>query len=127
VREPVTEYEILLLLDPELSDEGQTDVVNRVRGLVEKGGGTWVHYEPWGRRKLAYEIDHKGEGHYHLLHVDCAPETLDEVARVLKIDDGVMRNLSTRRLQTAPEVTVAVASPVSDDVVAEPASASEEE
>ncbi len=123
----MTEYEILLLLDPELSDEGQADVVGRVRGLVEKSGGTWVQHEPWGRRKLAYEIDHKGEGHYHLLHVDCTAETLDEVTRVLKIDDGVMRNLSTRRLQTGPEVTVAVASPVSDDVVAQPASASEEE
>lgn len=123
----MTEYEILLLLDPELSDEGQADVVARVRGLVEKGGGTWVHHEPWGRRKLAYEIDHKGEGNYHLLHVDCPSDTLEEVARVLKIDDGVMRQLSTRRIQTGPQLTVAVGGPASNDVVAEPASASEEE
>lgn len=123
----MTEYEILLLLDPELSDEGQADVVARVRGLVEKGGGTWVHHEPWGRRKLAYEIDHKGEGNYHLLHVDCPSDTLEEVARVLKIDDGVMRQLSTRRIQTGPQLTVAVGGSASNDVVAEPASASEEE
>jgi small subunit ribosomal protein S6 len=118
----VTEYEILLLLDPELAEEGQDDVVARVRGLVEKGGGAWVHHEPWGRRKLAFEIDHKGEGSYHLLHVDCDPETLDEVARVLKIDDVVMRHLSTRRIQAAPETTVAVGAPSSDDVVADTAS-----
>jgi small subunit ribosomal protein S6 len=122
----VTEYEILLLLDPELAEEGQADVVARVRDLVEKGGGAWVHHEPWGRRKLAYEIDHKGEGSYHLLHVDCDSETLDEVARVLKIDDVVIRHLSTRRIQAASETTVAAAAPSSDDVVAETASASEE-
>ncbi len=123
----MTQYEILLLLDPELPEDGQAEVVARVRDLVEKGGGAWVHHEPWGRRKLAYEIDHKGEGSYHLLHVDCDPETLDEVARVLKIDDGVMRHLSTRRIQAGAETTVAVGGPASDDIPAELASAPEEE
>jgi len=122
----VNDYEILLLLDPELPEEGQGDIVARVRGLVEKGGGNVVHHEPWGRRKLAYEIDRKGEGSYHLLHVDCDPETLDEVARVLKIDDGVMRHLSTRRIQPGPELTVAAGGAASDDVAAESTSASEE-
>jgi small subunit ribosomal protein S6 len=123
----VNEYEILLLLDPDVAEEGQGEVVARVRELVEKGGGAWVHHEPWGRRKLAYEIDHKGEGSYHLLHVDCEPETLDEVARVLKIDDAVMRHMSTRRIQTGTEQTVAVGGPAGDDVGVEAASASEEE
>ena len=67
----MNEYEILLLLDPELDDERQGDVVTRTRELVESGGGTWDLHDAWGRRKLAYEIDHKGEGSYHLLHFTC--------------------------------------------------------
>ncbi|MDQ3822137.1 MAG: 30S ribosomal protein S6 [Actinomycetota bacterium] len=90
-------YEILLMLDPELPEERQNEVVARTRELVERGGGTWSGQEPWGRRKLAYEIDHKPEGVYHLLTFDATPETLDEVSRVLKITDGVMRHMAVRR------------------------------
>src|SRR5207248_1759876 len=53
----VTSYEILLLLDPELPEERQSEVVARIRELVERGGGTWSNQDIWGRRKLAYEID----------------------------------------------------------------------
>ena len=60
------DYEILLLLDPDLAEQRQTEIVTRARELVEHGGGTWVREEPWGRRKLAYEIEKKTDGAYHL-------------------------------------------------------------
>jgi small subunit ribosomal protein S6 len=123
----VTEYEILLLLDPELPEERQTEVVARLRDQIEKSGGTVERHDEWGRRKLAYEIDKKGEGTYHLVHITCEPETLDEVARVLKIDDGVMRHMATRRIGTGTDPTVAVGGPTSDHAEVEPASAFEEE
>ena len=63
----MTDYEILLMLDPELPDERQNEIVARIREAVEGGGGHWDNHEPWGRRRLAYEIDHKPEGVYHLL------------------------------------------------------------
>ena len=94
----MTSYEILLMLDPELAEERQAEVVSRTRELVERGGGTWANQEIWGRRKLAYEIDHKGEGTYHLLTFDTTPETLDEISRVLKITDGVMRHMAVRQV-----------------------------
>jgi small subunit ribosomal protein S6 len=97
----VNDYEILLLLDPELPEERQNDIVTRTRETIEKGGGTWADHQPWGRRRLAYEIDHKAEGAYHLLTFDAAPETLDEVSRVLRITDGVMRHLAVRRVKGA--------------------------
>ena len=93
----MTSYEILLMLDPELAEESQAEVVARTRELVERGGGTWSNQEVWGRRKLAYEIDHKGEGVYHLLTFQAPPDALEEVSRVLKITDGVMRHMAVRR------------------------------
>jgi len=95
----VVPYEILLMLDPDLAEERASEIVARTRELVEKGGGTWSNQEPWGRRKLAYEIDHKGEGAYHLLTFTAEPETLDEISRVLKITDGVMRHMAVRQVQ----------------------------
>ena len=95
----VTKYEILLMLDPEMPEERQSEIVGRVRELVEGGGGTWVTHEVWGRRRLAYEIAKKTDGIYHLLHFDAQPETLDEISRVLKITDGVMRHMPTHRIE----------------------------
>ena len=95
----MTDYEILLMLDPELPDERQTEIVTRAREAIERDGGTWDKHEPWGRRRLAYEIDHKPEGAYHLLTFAAEPATLEEISRVLKITDGVMRHLAVRRVQ----------------------------
>jgi small subunit ribosomal protein S6 len=91
------DYEILLLLDAELPDERQNEIVTRTRELIERGGGTFESHDVWGRRKLAYEIDHKPEGAYHLLSFQAEPGTLDEISRVLKITDGVMRHLAVKR------------------------------
>src|SRR6476660_1909075 len=85
------------MLDPELAEERQGEILPRTQDLITKQGGDWESQQPWGRRKLAYEIDHKSEGVYHLLTFKSTPETLDEVSRVLKITDGVMRHLATRR------------------------------
>jgi small subunit ribosomal protein S6 len=97
----VTDYEILLMLDPELPEERQTEIVTRAREAIERDGGSFDKHEPWGRRRLAYEIDHKSEGSYHLLTFAAEPATLEEISRVLKITDGVMRHLAVRRVQGA--------------------------
>jgi small subunit ribosomal protein S6 len=101
----VNDYEILLMLDPETPEERHNEIIARTRELVEKGGGTWLSHDPWGRRRLAYEIDHKADGVYHLLQFDAAAETLNEVTRVLRITDGVMRHMATRRPKGGGRVT----------------------
>ena len=95
----MTTYEILLMLDPEHAEARQDEIVARTRELVEKAGGTWRSHDPWGRRRLAYEIAHKSEGVYHLVVFDTDGETLNEVSRVLKIDDAVIRHMATRHIE----------------------------
>ena len=130
----MTTYEILLMLDPEGAEAHQDDVIARLRELVEKGGGTWRSHDAWGRRRLAYEIAKKPEGVYHLVVFESSPETLDEISRVLKIDDVVMRHLATKHVEGSrtsaprdetPAPAVAVAAPVeavppAPEAVAEP-------
>jgi small subunit ribosomal protein S6 len=112
----VTTYEILLLLDPEQAEARQDDVIARTRDLVEKNSGTWQSHDAWGRRRLAYPIAHKEEGVYHLVVFDAEAETLEEISRVLKIEDSVLRHLATRHIAgsrtTAPrDELVAPAAP----------------
>jgi small subunit ribosomal protein S6 len=107
----VNPYEILLMLDPELPEERQSEIVLRMRELVERSGGTWVGHDPWGRRRLAYEIAGKHDGIYHLVNFDADPATLEELSRILRITDGVMRHLPTRRIARASEPRRAGAEP----------------
>jgi small subunit ribosomal protein S6 len=123
----VIDYEILLMLDPDLAEEKQAEVVARVRELIEKGGGTFERHDVWGKRKLAYEIDKKTDGNYHLLLFQAAPETLDEISRVLKIDDSVMRHLATRRPEGGLSEPLPVGAPVGDDVGDDDLAAEEDE
>jgi len=112
----VNDYETLLLLDAELPEERQGEILTRIRERVETDGGTWEAHEPWGRRKLAYEIDHKADGVYHLLHFTCDAATLDEISRVLRIHDGVLRHMATRRIEGSPARPIAVSAPTREDV-----------
>jgi small subunit ribosomal protein S6 len=95
----MNEYEIMLLLDPDLAEERGGEIIQRIRAAVEAAGGTWDGHEPWGRRRLAYEIGHRNEAVYHLLLFTSPPETLAEITRILKITDGVMRHGAFRRVK----------------------------
>ena len=95
----MTTYEILLMLDPELAEQRQDELILRIRELVEKSGGTWRSHDAWGRRRLAFEIAKKTEGIYHLVVFQSGTEALDEIVRVLKIDDAVMRHMATHHIE----------------------------
>jgi small subunit ribosomal protein S6 len=120
----LNEYEIMLLLDPELAETRANEIIQRIRDSVDGAGGTWDGHEPWGRRRLAYEIDHKGEAVYHLLLFSAPTETLAEITRVLKITDGVVRHGAFRRVkgsvhQKAPaQAPAPVAAPAAGDTAA---------
>jgi len=117
----LNDYEIMLLLDPELSEERSNEIIQRIRDSVDGASGSWDGHEPWGRRRLAYEIAHKGEAVYHLFLFSAPTETLAEITRVLKITDGVLRHGAYRRVKgsqhqkapaQAPAAPVSVGQPV---------------
>jgi small subunit ribosomal protein S6 len=87
----------MLMLDADADEARQNEVIERMRQIVEQGGGTFESVDAWGRLKLAYEIDHKGEAFYHIVNFTSSTETLDEVTRVLRITDDVMRHMVVRR------------------------------
>ena len=121
----MTEYEILLLLDPDLSEDRQNEIVTRIQETVERGGGGWDRHDVWGRRKLAYEIAHKPEGFYHLLLFSTTPEVLDEITRVLRITDGVLRHMAVRRPKRSSAPQAQPAPAAADEPPAEAEGAAE--
>jgi small subunit ribosomal protein S6 len=130
----VTTYEILIMLDPEVAEARQEELIVRVRGLVDKAGGSWRSHDAWGRRRLAYPIAKHNDAVYHLVVFDSTGEALDEISRVLKIDDAVLRHMATKHIEgsrtsapreEAPPPVAAAAVPSAE--YAEPNTRSDEE
>ena len=91
-------YEVLYVLNPNLSEEETQGVVEKFKTLIEQNG-TIDEMEEWGKRKLAYEINYLTEGYYVLVKFTSGPEFPAELDRVLGITDGVIRSLVTLRAE----------------------------
>jgi small subunit ribosomal protein S6 len=84
-------YELLLLLNPSLDEEANAAVLDKIQGVITADGGVVDKVEPWGKRKLAFELDKLTEGDYTLIDFHTAPSAIAELDRVLHITDGVVR------------------------------------
>ena len=91
-------YEVLYIINPNLSEEETQAVVEKFKTLVEQNG-TLDEMEEWGKRKLAYEINYLTEGYYVLIKFTSGPEFPAELDRILGITDGVIRSLVTLRCE----------------------------
>lgn len=89
-------YELMYIINPNLSEEETAAVVEKFKALVEQNG-TLEEMEEMGKRKLAYEINYISEGYYVLVKFTSGPDFPAELDRVLGITDGVLRSLITRR------------------------------
>ena len=89
-------YELMYIINPNLSEEETAAVVEKFKALVEQNGSL-EEMEEMGKRKLAYEINYISEGYYVLVKFTSGPDFPAELDRVLGITDGILRSLITRR------------------------------
>ena len=90
------EYELGLVLHPEVEQADVTEAVEKVGQFVEAGGGEVTSVDVWGRRVLAYPIRKQKEGTYVFLHAQLDPQAIQELERNLKLDEGILRYLLLR-------------------------------
>ena len=88
-------YELMLLFRPDLEDDKLQSAVEKVTRAIVNAGGALTKVSPWGKRRLAYEIQHFREASYFLLHFDIAPAQIRELERGLLISEEVLRHLVT--------------------------------
>lgn len=89
-------YELMLVLRPDVADDKAQAVIDRTTRQIVAGGGQIVKVAPWGRRRLAYQIDRYREGSYHIVLFEAPPDALAEMERTLQITEDVLRHLVTR-------------------------------
>jgi small subunit ribosomal protein S6 len=89
-------YELMLILRPDVADDKAQAVIDRTTRQLTAGGGQIVKVAPWGRRRLAYQIDRYREGSYHIVLFEAPSDALAELERGLQITEEVLRHLVTR-------------------------------
>lgn len=89
-------YEVMYIGAPETADEDITRLNEAIQQQVEKEGGTVVKTEAMGRRKLAYPIQKKTEGHYTLFEIEGSGQEIAELERRFRVNDAVIRFITVR-------------------------------
>jgi small subunit ribosomal protein S6 len=88
---PMRQYEMMIILDPSLEERTVQPSLDQFLKVVTTAGGTVDKVDVWGRRRLAYEIDHKSEGIYTVIELKAEPDTVKELDRQLNLNEAVLR------------------------------------
>ncbi len=88
-------YELMLLLSPELEDDKLQAAVEKVTRSIVNAGGSLSKVSPWGKRRLAYDIQRHREASYFLIHFDIEPAQVREIERGMLISEEILRHLVT--------------------------------
>ncbi|MBV9705957.1 MAG: 30S ribosomal protein S6 [Chloroflexi bacterium] len=91
------DYELGIILHPEVSEENTRAILDRIEQVVTSRDGQIVKVNQWGRRRLAYPIEHNRDGIYTFVDMILTPETVIELERVLKVSELVLRHMVKRR------------------------------
>ena len=89
-------YEILVIVDPRPTDEEVTALLEHLSEQVRTLGAEVTKVDNWGKRRLAYDIRKQREGTYAVFEVSAEPATVKEFERQLRLNENVLRFLSTR-------------------------------
>ena len=90
------EYELTIIIQPEISEEGSQAILAKLDQAMEKAGAIRLLLDDLGKRKLAYEINRFHKGHYYMLCFLDQGGVVDELERVLRLEESVLRFLTVK-------------------------------
>ena len=93
----MNKYELVLVVNAKIEDDARAAVVDKAKAYVERFGGTVAEVEDWGKRKLAYEIQHMKEGFYYFIQFEADATCPAELEKRVRIMDNVLRYLVVRK------------------------------
>ncbi len=88
-------YEGMFIFAPDIQEEERNSIFDRFKGIIESNGSI-DSIDEWGTRKLAYEINDYKEGYYIVVNFQSESEVINEIDRVAKIIDQVIRHMIVR-------------------------------
>lgn len=105
----MNKYETVCIVRPDVAEDAVKGIIQKATASLESAGGTVARVDEWGRRKLAYPIQKKGEGYYFVLDYTSSPEGSKEVERLLRLNEDVLRYQTIRVIETKKTAAKAAA------------------
>lgn len=101
------DYELVVVLSPDVGDDGFPSTVERITGFIQGNGGEIKNVDTWGKRRLAYPIRRHLDGYYAVTHFSADPQTIRPLEANLDLAEDVLRHLVVKmeEVKPAPEKT----------------------
>ncbi|NVO11969.1 MAG: 30S ribosomal protein S6 [Bacteroidales bacterium] len=99
-------YETVFIATPVLSEAQMKEAVTKFKGVITDNGGEVVHEENWGLRKLAYPIQKKTTGFYHLIEFKAEGSLIDKLEIQYRRDERIIRFLTFKMDKYAVEYAI---------------------
>ncbi len=99
----MNQYETVFIATPVLSEPQVKEAVKKFRDIITDNGGEMIHEEDWGMKKLAYPIQKKSTGFYHLFEFTSAPTLIDKLETEFRRDEKIIRFLTVKLDKHAAE------------------------
>ena len=93
----MNKYELAVVVSAKIEDDARTEVVEKVKALVERFGGQIAEVDEWGKRRLAYEIQKMKEGYYYFVRFEADSTAPAEIESRIRIMDNVLRFLCVKQ------------------------------
>ncbi|MFH0853177.1 MAG: 30S ribosomal protein S6 [bacterium] len=103
----MNQYELLILLNPGLSEDEANTLTETVQKMITDQGGQITKQESLGKKKLAYPIAHNKQGYYELMQYTFDPANLNDFERGLRLEQGLLRHQNIRLAERSPEAVAA--------------------
>lgn len=89
-------YESIFIVRPSLTEEETNNVVDKMKGVLDKGHATVLKVDNWGKRKLAYEVNREQKGTYIYVQFEASGGIVNELERMYRMEDAVLKFLTVR-------------------------------
>ena len=90
-------YELAVAVSAKIEDDERAAIVEKVKAYVERFGGQITNVDEWGKRRLAYEVQHMKEAFYYFIQFESAPTAPAEIENRVRIMENVVRFLCVRQ------------------------------
>ena len=116
IRGIMSYYEHVFIARPEVAPQQVENIVEDIKKIVSEDGGDTVYTEYWGLKRLSYKINKSEKGHYSLLRIDGNSSTINEIERIQKLNEDILRFITVKTEEISKEPSVMLKSSEKKDV-----------
>ena len=93
----MNKYELAVAVSAKIEDDERAATIDKVKAYVERFGGQITNIDEWGKRRLAYEVQHMKEAFYYFIQFDAEPAAPAEIDDNIRIMENIVRFLCVRQ------------------------------